>query len=125
MRYVDFSSVEPKHREIDGRLVNWSRWATVHARGFVQPMFKMYRPDNFDDDRGSYDFDRPAPIDSADALLIEKAVCKLPEGHKLATVWFYRVRVQPVRACKALGVSRGGLAQLIRDSRQMLVNRGA
>lgn len=125
MRYVDFNSVDPKHRAIDGRLCNWSRWATVHSRGFVQPMFRLYRPDEFGEDRGGIDTDRPPPIDTADAVVIEKAVCKLPDNHKLATVWFYRVRVQPIRACKALGVSRSGLAELIRDARQMLVNRGA
>lgn len=88
-------------------------------------MFRLYRPDEFGEDRGGIDTDRPPPIDTADAVVIEKAVCKLPDSHKLATVWFYRIRVQPVRACKALGVSRGGLAELIRGAREMLVNRGA
>lgn len=87
-------------------------------------MFKFYRADNFDDERGAHAIDRPPPIDPSDALKIEKAVVQLPEKHKLATVWFYRIKCQPVKACKALGVSRLGLAGLIHDARAMLVNRG-
>lgn len=120
MRYVDFNSVAPEHRQIDARLINWARWATVHAKSAVQPMSRFYRPDNFDDDRGSYDLDRPAHIDAQDAAFIERAVCKLPEINKLATVWFYRIRVRPVAACKAIGVSRDGLAGLIQGARSIL-----
>ena len=122
-RYVDFNAVEDKHRAIDARLHNWSRWAVVHGSRFIQPMFRAYRSDESFDD--VHDQQRPLPIDATDALKIERAVVQLPEPHKLATVWFYRIKCQPVKACKALGVSRDGLAGLIRDSRTMLINRGA
>ena len=120
--YVDFNHVAEKHRAIDGRLINWSRWAVVHGARFIQPCFRGYRSDeSFDDVHAQQ---KPLPIDPSDALKIERAVVMLPESHKLATVWFYRIKTQPMRACKALGVSRAGLAELIGDSRQMLLNRG-
>lgn len=119
--YVDFNHVAEKHRAIDGRLINWSRWAVVHGARFVQPCFRNYRAnENLDDVQGQQ---KPLPIDPSDALKIERAVVMLPESHKLATVWFYRIKTQPMRACKALGVSRAGLAELIGDSRQILLNR--
>lgn len=121
--YVDFNAVEEKHRAIDQRLRNWAAWATVHSSRFVQPMFAGYRPDESFDD--VYNQQRPLPIDGKDAMLIEKAVCLLPENHRWATVWCYRIKSNPLKVCKALGVSREGLASLIRDSRTMLNNRGA
>lgn len=124
-RYVDFHQIDEKHRAIDARLSNWARWCVVHGSRFVQPMFRYYRPDNFDDERGGHDVQTPDPIDPVDALKIERAVVQLPENHKLATVWFYRIKCQPVRACRAIGVTRDGLAGLVRDSRSMLINRGA
>lgn len=119
--YVDFSHVSEKHREIDKRLYNWAAWCVVHGGRFVQPMFRNYRSDeSFDDVHAQQ---KPLPIDPSDALKIERAVVMLPESHKLATVWFYRIKTQPMRACKALGVSRAGLAELIGDARQILLNR--
>ena len=122
-RYVDFNAIEEKHRAIDKRLCNWAAWAVVHGSRFVSPMFRQYRSDESFDD--VHDQQRPLPIDVSDALKIERAVVQLPENHKLATVWFYRIKCQPVRACKAIGVTRDGLAGLVRDSRSMLINRGA
>lgn len=122
-RYANLDEVALEHRVIDTRLHNWSRWAVVHGARFIQPMFKGYRADeSFDDVQGQQ---RPLPIDANDALRIEKAVVQLPERHKLATVWFYRVKCQPVKACKAIGVSRLGLAELLHDARAILVNRNA
>lgn len=120
MRYIDFNHVAKEHRAIDARLHNWARWAAVHSRAAVQPMFRYYRPDNFGDDRGSYDTDRPVPVDPQDAAVVEGAVCKLPDDRKLATIWFYRIRTKPAHACKAIGVNRDGLAWLINDARGML-----
>lgn len=120
--YVDFNAVLEKHRPIDKRLCNWAAWAVVHGGRFVQPMFRQYRADeSFDDVHAQQ---KPMPIDPADALRIERAVVALPEPQKLAAVWFYRIKTQPMKACKALGVSRAGLAELIGTSRQILIDRG-
>ena len=116
--YVDFNYVRPEHRQIDGQLINWARWSATHGTRFVQPMFRHYRADeSFDDIQGQQ---RPLPIDPTDALKIERAICKLPENHRRATIWFYRIKVKPVYVCRALGVTRSGLGELITDSRQKL-----
>ena len=122
-QYANLDEVKQEHRAIDARLANWSRWAVVHGSRFIQPCFRGYRSDeSFDDVHAQQ---RPLPIDASDALKIEKAVVQLPEKHKLSLVWFYRIRCKPVKACKALGVTRLGLAGLIHDARAMLINRNA
>lgn len=65
-----------------------------------------------------------APVDSRDAAQIAKAVTALPEQHRLAINWHYVKPIGPLRMARALGVTREGLAHLVRDGRQMLINRG-
>ena len=120
-QYANLDEVKQEHRAIDRRLANWAAWCVVHGSRFIQPCFRGYRSDeSFDDVHAQQ---RPLPIDPTDALKIEKAVVALPEKHKLSLVWFYRVKCQPVKACKVLGVTRLGLAGLIHDARAMLLNR--
>lgn len=122
IRFIDFSYVEEKHRAIDLRLVNWSRWSTPRGASFIQPMFKGYRPDESMDDIQAQQ--RPLPIDPKDAARVEKGVCALPEKNREATVWAYRIGIRPLVMCRHLGVNKEGLALLIRDARTMLINRG-
>ena len=49
----------------------------------------------------------------------------LPEDHRSAVNWNYVKPVAPTRACQAIGVTMAALAQLVVDSRQMLINRRA
>lgn len=120
--YVDFSEIAPQHREIDERCANWARWAVTNTRTMVLPMFRLYRSDeHWDEERAQ----KPTPIDPIDAQRIEKAVSKLPDKHRTAIRWCYIVRNQPLKMCKALGVSRRGLAYLVWESRVMLLNRRA
>ena len=120
-QYADLTYVPPEQRPLDLRLHNWARWATVHGARFIQPMFKLYRPEEMrDEDRHQ---GKSAPIDASDALKIEKAVVALPDKHKLAVIWAYRSRANTKQACQIIGVTRLGLAGLIVDGRQMMVNR--
>lgn len=64
-------------------------------------------------------------VDKLDAQRIAKAVAHLPELHRHGLQWHYVRPIAPLRMCKALGLTRDGLAQLVVDARQMLVNRGA
>ena len=121
-RYADLSYIAPEHRPLDLRLHNWARWARVHGARFTQPMFRLYRPEQ--NEAGGYSHSGAIPVDSGDAMKIEKGVVKLPDGNKWAIYWAYRSGVRPVVACKALHVSRDGLATLIHDGRMMLVSRG-
>lgn len=119
--HVDFSAVEPKHRAIDARLVNWARWSVNRGGGDVSPMFRLYRsPEHWSEAVG-----KPLPIDPYDAQKVQKAVSALPTPHRLALSWCYIRRTNPRRAAQTLGESLEGLAHLIRDGRQMLINRCA
>lgn len=119
--YVDFGHVEPKHAEIDQRLINWARWYRDRPGRFQSPMFRMYRSTDAHQQYGS---DVPAPIDGADAARMQVAVVALPEPHRIALAWCYIQRDNPRKAAQRLGHSLDGLAKLIRDARTMLVNRG-
>ena len=114
----DFFSVDPKHRQIDTRLDNWSRWVQVRPSSFVQPMFKGVRSSEvFGHNEIS------VPINSLDAASMEKQVSALPVRNRDAIRWAYVYRIQPWRFCRNMGINQTQLAELIHDGRQMLVNR--
>lgn len=118
--FVDFNHVEEKHKDIHDRLVNWARWcrATSGGRG-VHPMFKWCKsPQHWEA------VDLPPQVDPLDAVKLEKAVAQLPEKHRFAVRWCYVHGDSPKRACQQVGESREGLYELIREGRQMLINRG-
>lgn len=114
----DFFSVDAKHRKIDDRLVNWSRWCQVYPARFIQPMFKgMKSSEVFGHNEIS------VPIDSLDAASIEKQVSALPVRNRDAIRWAYVYKVQPWRFCRHMGITQTVLADLIHDGRTMLINR--
>lgn len=117
---MHLDEIEEKHRAIHARLINWARWVRPRrSAGFIQPMFRGSRTSR------QWDSDPhiPTTVDMLDAQWIEKAVCKLPEPHRLSLKWHYVYPVDPRRICRALGLNRDGLAHLVRDGRQMLTNR--
>ena len=114
---IDFCVIAPKHEAIHKRLENWSAWCKggVGASG-ASPMFRLYRPDNFER--------HPIidPVDGTDAQRIAKAMVKLPVKHRVALNWFYVKPIGPLKVCKTLGLSLEGLAEHVTDGRQMLIN---
>ncbi len=119
--FVDFSHVEPKHQAIDGRLVNWARWSVNKAATGASPMFRLYRAT---DAAQVYGAQAAEPVDSIDAARMQAVVIRLPTPHRLAISWCYIKRTNPTRAAQEVGHSLEGLMRLIRDGREMLVNRG-
>lgn len=119
--FIDFHSVEPAHIAVHERLLNWARWVRP-GRGHtgLHPMFRQFR-------RTETVLDpTPAhiPIDSADGMLIEKAVIKLPDAQKGALQWHYVFPfIEVGKACRLLAVSGPGLQELVRTGRTMLKNR--
>ena len=63
------------------------------------------------------------PVDTLDAVLMEKAVSALPEKHRAAIRWNYVHAGNPVAMARALAVSKQGLADLVDAGRTMLQNR--
>lgn len=116
--HVDFFLVEYKHLAIHGRLENWARWCRNGPASRVQPMFRLYRSTDI------WAQHEPAiPVDSLDAAHMQKAVTKLPKPNSGALCWYYLKPVDPKRAARAAATTLEGLALLVRDGRQMLVNK--
>jgi hypothetical protein len=117
--HVDFSHVEDGHAEIHKRLENWGRWCRGRPTSYVQPMFRLYRPDEHWEGQAA-----AIPVDKIDAQRISKGVTALPTNHRSSMNWFYVSPTSPGRAARALATSLEGLALYVRDARTMLINRG-
>ena len=117
---VDYSHVNEMHADIHSRLENWRRWVTVRHHGWATaPMFRMYQSK-------ARQWHAPViqtPVDTLDAVLVEKAVAALPEKHRAAVRWSYVHAGNPVAMARTLGVSKQGLADLVEAGRTMLGNR--
>ena len=117
---VDYSHVQDRHQVIHERLENWRLWVTFRPNGWqVAPMFRMYHSK-------ARQWHAPViqtPVDTLDAVLVEKAVAALPEKHRAAVRWSYVHCGNPVAMARALAVSKQGLADLVGDGRTMLQNR--
>ena len=118
--YVDFSAVAPEHEAIDARLANWARWCHNRTGGTTSPTFRLYRSTEVHRQQTG----GANPVDAIDAQKVQKAVAQLPTKHRLALSWSYIKRNNPRRAAADLGQSLQGLADLVRDGRQMLINLG-
>lgn len=116
---IDFHLVPDHQLAIHWRLVNWSRWCNGRPGNNCSPMFRGYRSTDV--------WSAPeigTPVDKLDAAKVAKAVVALPEKHRAAVNWHYVKPVAPMRAARELAVSLAELAQLVRDGRQMMINRG-
>ena len=117
---VDYNYIKPEHEAIHARLVNWERWVRVRPHGWqTAPMFRMYQSK-------ARQWHAPViqtPVDTLDALLVEKAVAALPEKHRAAVRWSYVFAGNPVAMARSLAVSKHGLAELVDAGRTMLQNR--
>ena len=122
--YIDFHAVEEKHLAIHGRLVNWGTWCNGSTASSTSPMFRLYiaSAQARSHDGVTYGV---SSVDRLDATAIAKAVAALPESHRSAVNWCYVRPVSPKRAAQSIGTSLDGLMQLLRDGRQMLINRNA
>ena len=117
---VDYTYVRPEHEAIHARLENWRRWVRIRPHGWhTSPMFRLYQSKN-------RQWEMPIlhqPVDSLDALKVEKAVSGLPDKHRAAIRWCYVFTGNPVAMARKLAVSKQGLADLVSDGRTMLHNR--
>lgn len=120
--YVDFGYVEPKHAAIDGWLINWARWSINREGSGVSPMFRLYRAT---DANQAYGLLAASPIDALAAADAQKAVAALPSMNRQAIAWHYIKKNNPRKAAVTLGCTLDGLALLVRNGRQMLLDRGA
>ena len=117
---VDYNHVKPEHEAVHARLENWARWVRVRPHGWcTHPMFKNFRASK----QWEASPHISTPVDTLDAVMIEKAVSALPEKHRAAVRWSYVFCGNPVGMARRLGVSKQGLADLVCVGRTMLQNR--
>lgn len=117
---VDYNRVPDHQKAIHERLENWARWVRPRAHGWqTAPMFRMYQSK-------ARQWEAPViqnPVNTLDAMKLEKAVAALPEKHRDAIRWGYVDRSNPIGMAKKLAVSKQGLADLVDSGRTMLKNR--
>lgn len=117
--HVDFHLVPAHQFAMDGRLRNWGTWCNSRAAASSSPMFRLSASDQWGRRPGA-----GLSLDRSDAIVIARAVTALPEAHAAALNWYYVKPVNPRKAAETMGVSMDGLAALVLDARQMLINRG-
>ena len=117
---VDYCHVQPQHEAIHARLTNWARWVKVRPQGWpTHPMWRKALTSKQWDASPHI----PNPVNTLDAVVVEKAVSALPEKHRAAVRWSYVHSGNPVAMARALAVSKQGLADLVDSGRTMLQNR--
>jgi DNA-directed RNA polymerase specialized sigma24 family protein len=127
-QYIDFAAVPPSQWAMHDRLENWARWCRgdsgESARTESSPMFEGYRSTEAHRiERGRYGELTEVSIDKLDAQAVAKGVAVLPDKHRRALNWAYLRPRNPTYQARELGVSLSGLAELVRNGRQMLINR--
>lgn len=125
--YVDFAHVPPSQWAMHDRLENWARWCRGSERqagDAASPMFALYRStDAKTKERLAYGAPTEVPIDKMDAQAVQKGINALPDKHRRALHWSYLRPRNPTAQARELGLSLGGLADMVLAARQMLVNR--
>lgn len=117
-RFIDFFQVSERHQAIHKRLENWAQACHSPGGAACSPMFRLYRPDNFERALPTI------PVDPHDAARIAKGVAALPAPHRQAISWNYIEGGSPRKARERIGCTQEHLMQLIVDGRDMLINRG-
>lgn len=117
---VDFNKVPPSQWAIHDRLQEWARWTHSRTNDTAAPMFRLHRSDGWS--QREYGTETVVPVDMDAALRTAKGVARLPEKHRLAVNWCYLSGKGAAHKARELAVSLQGLADLIRDGRQMLIN---
>lgn len=118
---IDFCRVQPRHKDIDNTLNEWSQWVMPRHRLWgTSPMFLGYQSK-------ARQWETPelkTPLNVLQCVETEKAVSTLPEKHRTALRWVYVYYWVPVSAVRReLGVTKADLADLIDQARDMISNK--
>lgn len=117
---IDFHVIPEKQQAIHARLENWERWVRVRPHGwFTHPMWRNSRTSR----QWEVSPYIGVPVNTIDAMLIEKAVSALPVKHRDALRWYYVHKGNnPVAMARQLALSKQGLADIVSAARTMLIN---
>ena len=103
---------------MDQRLVNWGRAQRNGSGQHVAPMFRQYRSS----DQWHGTTSSPT-VDQQDAAKVNAGWQKLESDQRAALAWQYVTPSSPAKACKGIGCTMDGLAALVVQGRQELINR--
>lgn len=120
VKSIDFHHVPADQQAIDAKLRNWSAWVKPRAVSWSSPIWRLGKSNT----RQWHTPEIRETCDMIAAQAMEKAVYHLPEKHRDAIRWHYVFPISPVKLCRHLGVTMEGLAELVQQGRQMLINRG-
>jgi len=115
----DFHYVPETHKVIDERLSNWAAYVQVKSPSWVSPIWKLGKSNGRQWHEPEF---RPA-CDVLDGNRLEIAVRALPDVHMRSLRWFYVYRYGEQKFRREAGLTRDGLVQVLKDARQMLINR--
>lgn len=122
--YVDYDHIPEGQESMHERLVNWARWIKAGSRDWaIHPMWKPCIAKELEDLRAKQEQVPLQPVKIDEAVAMERAVAQLPDKHRKAVRWCYVFKHNPLAACKAIAVSKDELARLVKDGRQMIINR--
>lgn len=116
---IDFFLVADRHLVIHDRLTNWARYVAVRQIQHQASIWRMGKSNG----RQWHQPELSVPVNQLDGHKMEKAVADLPDMHRDALRWSYVYRINPSHMRRYLGVTDAGLYQLVKDGRNMLVNR--
>lgn len=119
--YIDFHAVPQHHIAIHERLVNWGRWLNPPETPSVAPGFSLYRSSA--QARGAESSWSAIGIDGGDAARINSLVQTLPVQIRAAIAWCYVKPINPRAAARDIGVTLDGLADLLREGRQRVLQQ--
>lgn len=108
-----------EQKAIDARLENWASYVRVKSPSWVSPIWKLGKSNG----RQWHQPEHRPMCDTLDGHVIEKAVYALPALHCSALRWFYVYRYGEQKFRRETGLTRDGLVQVLKDARQMLINR--
>lgn len=115
----DFQYVAPEQKAMDTRLDNWARWVHVRPQAWVSPIWKLGKSNG----RQWHEPELRPTCDQQDGSKMEIAVRALPDVHMRSLRWFYVYRYSEQKFRREAGLTRDGLVQVLKDARQMLINR--
>ena len=115
---VDFHLIPHHQLAIDARLINWGRAQRSGPGQNCAPMFKQYRSSD------QWEGTTSSPtIDQLDAGKINRAWQQLEADCRAALAWQYVTPSSPAKACKVIGCTMDGLAALVVQGRQALIDQ--
>lgn len=118
----DFTHVHTRHDAVHAQLEAWGRWVRVTPKEWgTQPMFRGYQSKAR---QWEVSPTIRVPINTLEALAVERSVALLPDQHRDALRWFYVFAwIHPGVVMRRMGVNSSQLLALLHEGRDMLANR--